>query len=150
MRAASLGKGNKYDFTTESKNRNTNFYNLGSDFDLEHPHSPKYTFGISRDHVYDGNKNYDKNSPGPGKYNCAKEFGSESYKFTMRGRGEDKLNPNKNKFPGPGDYQTVVQMNPDGKFPISKFKNATKIIFGASKASRFNYSRKILFYTDRK
>jgi hypothetical protein len=63
----------------------------------------------------------------------------------MRGRRDEKTNSTKNKFPGPADYQTVVQLNPEGEYPISRFKNATKIIFGASKASRFNYSCKNLF-----
>jgi hypothetical protein len=45
-RSASFGFGTKYDFT-KSKN-SVPYYNLPTDFDVKHPHMPKYTFGIAR------------------------------------------------------------------------------------------------------
>ena len=64
-RSTTLGKGGKFDFTREGKNKNSEFYNLGSDFDLKNSHSPKWTFGIGRSHyekVYqESGKIIDKN-----------------------------------------------------------------------------------------
>jgi len=42
------------------------------------------------------------------------------------------------RSPGPGNYN-LLQMNIDGKYPISTFRNATSIVFGVSKEPRFNY-----------
>jgi hypothetical protein len=143
-RATSIGKGNKYDFTREHKDKNVQFYNTGSDFDQNHPHSPKWSFGLGREFFgkvyYETNKMLDKDVPGPGKYNYLKTFGTDASKFSIAGRGEDKGVGRKNQSPGPGQYPLTDQINGDGKYPNSKFKNATKIIFGASKAQRFNYS----------
>jgi hypothetical protein len=45
-RCASIGYGTKYDFT---KNKSgAPFYNMPTDFDPKAPHSPSFTFGISR------------------------------------------------------------------------------------------------------
>jgi hypothetical protein len=118
---------------------------LGSDFDKKAPHLPAWTFGISRAYYekvyYDTNKMLDKNVPGPGKYNCGRPFGSEAYKFTMRGKSEDKKLSAQSKVPGPGEYPCLA-LKPDGKYPLSKFKNMTNICFGANKAQRFNYNCK--------
>jgi hypothetical protein len=148
-RAASIGKGTKYDFTRESKGKNAQFYNVGSDFDAETPHSPKYSFGIGREFFgkvyYDTNKMFDKDVPGPGKYDYLKTFGHDSYKFSIKGKPNEKGLVSKSKTPGPGEYPITIQINKDGKYPTSQFKNATKIIFGANKGERFNYSCKISF-----
>jgi hypothetical protein len=45
-RAASIGRGTKYDFTKGKSG--APFYTLPTDFDLKKPHSPMYTFGVSR------------------------------------------------------------------------------------------------------
>jgi hypothetical protein len=81
----------------------------------------------------------DKDVPGPGKYDCLKTFGSDSQKFTMAIKPESKGFGNKNTVPGPGQYAITVQTNKDGTCPLSQFKNATKIIFGADKTQRFKY-----------
>jgi hypothetical protein len=47
-RSTSLGYGTKYDFTKLLKN-SAPFYNIKSDFDPKSPHSPRFTFGISRE-----------------------------------------------------------------------------------------------------
>ena len=147
-RAAPIGKGNKYDFTHESKGKNANFYNIPSDFDKDHPHSPKWSFGIGREHFgkvyYETNKMLDKDVPGPGKYNYLKNFGTEAAKYSIKGKSNEKEISMKNKVPGPGEYPITIQINKDGKYPTSQFRNATKIIFGADKSKRFNYSGKIL------
>lgn len=143
MRSTSLGKGDKYDFTREHKNKNAQFYNYHSDFDTKKPHSPQWSFGISRsayDKVYyETNKMFDKNVPGPGKYDYLKPFGTGALKFSMYSKGENKDIKGKSKLPGPGEYP-IISINPNGKYPISHYKNATTICFGASKDKRFNYS----------
>jgi len=48
-RGTSIGYGNRYDFTKHINN-SAPFYNYQSDFDPKTPHSPKWTFGISREH----------------------------------------------------------------------------------------------------
>lgn len=141
-RAASIGKGTKYDFTKEHKDKNSQFYEKGSDFDPKKSHSPSWTFGISRSHYdkvyYETNKTIDKSVPGPGKYSTLKPFGDDSVKFSIRGKLEEKNLNQTSKYPGPGEYPTL-STNPTGKYYPSKFKNATNIIFGASKSQRFNY-----------
>jgi hypothetical protein len=143
-RAASIGKGTKYDFTRENKGKNAQFYNIPSDFDKEHPYSPKWSFGIGREHYgkvyYETNKMLDKDVPGPGKYNYLRTFGIDAAKYSIKGKPNDKGISGKNTVPGPGEYPITVQINKDGRYPVSQFKNATKIIFGADKSQRFNYS----------
>jgi hypothetical protein len=141
-RMASIGKGNKYDFTKEHKGKNCQFYELGSDFSPKNPFAPSHTFGISRSYYdkvyYETNKTIDKNVPGPGKYSTLKPFGIDAPKFSIKGKNEEKLVTNSNKVPGPGEYQ-VAALNPTGKHFSSKFQSATNIMFGASKSNRFNY-----------
>ena len=144
-----MGKGEKYDFTKENKGKNAQFYNFPTDFDPKKPHTPSWTFGISRSYYdkvyYETNKMLDKNVPGPGKYQYLKPIGSESQKFSMLGRRLDKNIDRKSKSPGPGEYP-IISINPGGKYPLSAMRNATTIVFGMSKEKRFNYSCKILFY----
>jgi hypothetical protein len=45
-REASIGYAIKSDFTKGGNN--LPYYNLPTDFDTKHPHSPSFTFGISR------------------------------------------------------------------------------------------------------
>jgi hypothetical protein len=46
-------------------------------------------------------------------------------------------------MPGPGTYSDkATSFNIEGKFPTSKFKNATTIVFGVSKEPRFKYGSK--------
>ena len=115
---------------------------MPSDFDTKKPHSPSFTFGISRSYYdkvfYESNKMIDKNVPGPGKYNYVKGFGNEALKYTISGKGERKNLSQTSRVPGPGEYP-VICINPAGKYPISGMKNTTNIVFGASKEKRFNY-----------
>jgi len=148
-RATTLGKGKKSDFTTEGKIQNSQFYNLGSDFDQNHPHSPKWTFGISRSHYdkvfYESGKILDKNIPGPGLYDVLKPFGKEAPKYTMRGKSsEDKEKTKKLIVPGPGEYD-YVSTSMTGRYPLSKFKNTTNIIWSHNKSKKIDYESKLKF-----
>jgi hypothetical protein len=59
-------------------------------------------------------------------------------KFSLFGKGEKKQLSSVTKIPGPGQYP-IISLNPQGKYPISKFHNATNIVFGSSKEKRFTY-----------
>lgn len=154
-RGTSLGYGNKYDFTKYLRN-SAPFYNIKSDFDTKQPYAPSFTFGISREYyekvssrvltkVYiEGKNNSDKSFPGPGAYSWAKPLGSNASKYSMSFR-TDK-NPHPDRVPGPGAYNSI-QMNVDGKYPNSTFKNATSIVFGVSKEPRFKYPSKSFLIT---
>jgi hypothetical protein len=139
-----MGKGTKFDFAKLNNNKCAAFYEIGSDFDKKKPHAPSYSFGISRnfyEKVYcETNMQFDRNVPGPGKYEALKKFGNENPKYSIYGRIRELL-PKSSRIPGPGDYK-IIGTNPLGKYPVSSFKNATNIIFGNSKEKRFNYSCK--------
>lgn len=142
-RSTTLGKGTKYDFTKDHKDKNPQIYNSHSDFDLKHPHSPMFSFGIGRDKyakVYlETAKMYDKDVPGPGKYDTLKPFGSGSAKFSIKGKTSDKEIISKGSMPGPGQYPVTIQIKPTGKVPISNIRNIVNINFGADKSKRFVY-----------
>jgi hypothetical protein len=140
-RTTSLGKGSKYDFTRDNKGKCDKIYNAPSDFDPKHPHSPKFTFGISRSHyekVYlESNKSIDKNVPGPGKYDTSKPFGKDAFKFSLRGKG--KTADQASKIPGPGQYNQIG-LNSSGKYPLSSYHNLRGIKFGKQDEQRFVYT----------
>lgn len=79
----------------------------------------------------------DKNVPGPGKYQTSKPFGSEAPTYSILGKGVDRVLQAKSKEPGPGDYK-IVQLNEQGKYPLSRFRNTPGITFGLNKSMRFN------------
>lgn len=144
-----MGYGTKYDFTKANKDKTAPYYNMKSDFDPKKPEHQAYTFGIGR-HFYE--KVYceastfgDKAIPGPGNYNYLKPFGTESLRYTMRGKGSGKDIASSAKVPGPGEYP-IVNMNARGRYPLSQNKNATGICWSSSRAKRFTYqSIKALF-----
>ena len=143
---ASIGKGEKYDFTKEHKDKICKFYGKGSDFSEKNPYAPCYTFGVSREKYdkvyYETNKVIDKDVPGPGKYSTLKPFGYESPKFSIVGKHKEEKASD--KVPGPGEY-VIAALNPTGKYFSSKFKSATNVIFGANKSeTRFNYLSKLI------
>lgn len=150
-RSTTLGKGTKYDFTANSRGKNAMFYNSKSDFDRDHPFAPSFSFGISRDKYekvyYETNKMFDKNIPGPGKYDFLKPFGSDSTKFSIKGKCDPGATGmgKKDGSPGPGQYPPVVKINDKGKYPVSNVHNVQTINFGADKEKRFNYNCKLLF-----
>jgi hypothetical protein len=59
-------------------------------------------------------------------------LGSDSPKYSFRGKCECKID--KTMVPGPGQYITKIQINPEGKFPVSNIKNITKIFISAKKS----------------
>jgi hypothetical protein len=138
-RSASIGKGLKYDFTKDSRGKCDKIYNNSTDFDPKHPHSPRYTFGISRAHYekvyYESNKSIDKSVPGPGKYDSTKPFGKDGVKFSIRGKGKIT---EQDKIPGPGEYNQI-SLNGSGKYALSSYHNSRSIKFGKKDEQRFVY-----------
>lgn len=143
-RFTTLGKGNKYDFTAGAKSKSPVFYNFKSDFDQDHPNSPRYTFGVGRDKYTkaycEGTKMYDKDVPGPGKYNYLKPFGSEAVKYSIKGKYKSRSVEMKSSEPGPGAYNNTYSINPTGRFINSKVENIHNVNFGADKSKRFVYT----------
>ena len=66
------------------------FCNLGTDFDQKNPHGPKYSFANGREKYgkvfLETTKLFDKNVPGPAKYNVLKPFGSDAPKVSFKGK----------------------------------------------------------------
>ena len=152
-RYASIGIGNKSDFTKRRKGGTAEFYGVKRDFDQGNLRGPKFTFGICRDKYakvyYETDKMLDKNIPGPGKYSILKGFGEDAYKYSMGTRLNTYtgLGPNKyNITPGPGSYQPVVKINDKGKYPISKISNIKVNDFGSSRTTRFTILSKYYYF----
>ena len=159
-RMTSIGFGNKSDFTLSDKNIKSKYYQTKRDFDEGNKHGKYYTFGQPRDKynkVYvEGHKNFDANVPGPGKYFLPKPFGWDAPKFTMKGKNDDnkKKNKNYNKMleeekKKNTEYQTLVkegkvkiplEMNPNGKYPVSTLRNINFVKFDKDHSKRFNYT----------
>ena len=97
MRATSLGFGTKSDFT-KAKNYNPPFYHIHRLFDYNDG-SPHYSFGVSR-HL---NRSSDI-SPGPGKYNTSKPFGSDAPKYSIEKKYPVISYSILENVPGPGTY----------------------------------------------
>jgi hypothetical protein len=133
-RKTEFGRGDRFDFTSIAKGKCDKFYYVKTDFDSNHLNSPKWSLGLGRENcknVFDETgKIFDKNIPGPAKYNYLKPTGAESPKFSFRKKCENIAD--KSLTPGPGQYQEKCQINPEGKFPVSKIKNVTKIFFAKS------------------
>jgi hypothetical protein len=85
---------------------------------------------------------FDKNVPGPGKYDILKPFGKDSLKFTIKGRERNLSLLEASKIPGPGSYK-VPGINAEGKFPLSTISNSMNIKFGNRNDHRFNYKGKV-------
>lgn len=115
---------------------------MQSDFDPKKHEHAAYTFGIAR-HFYEkvfceASTFGDKAVPGPGNYNFVKSIGHDCPKFSMKGKGLNKELSSKSKIPGPGEYP-IISMNLRGRYPLSKMRNATGIVWSSSKAKRFVY-----------
>lgn len=80
---------------------------------------------------------FDKDVPGPGKYQYLKNFGSDASKFSITGK-PDKTTIQKSNLPGPGHYP-IISINPDGKYPVSNFRNTASISFN-TRSERFRYA----------
>ena len=144
-RFTNFGFGNKLDFTAAAKGNNATFHDYRSDFDPKNPHGPKYSFSNGREKygkVYlDSVKMFDKDVPGPGKYNYLKPFGSDCPKYTMKGRNENPVTRKGEFIPGPGPnlYNNVYKMNSSGKYPISNVRNVNSLNMLDDKTKRSDY-----------
>ena len=146
-RKVSIGYGNKTDFT--KKALITEIVGIKRDFDKDaKPRGACYSFGVSRDkynNVYcPGYKFIDKNIPGTGKYNSflntMGNMGSPAY--TLRPKcGDSSWNNKLMNNPGPGTYNSVVKININGKYPMSRIRNVQSRNFGLDKIERFNSYR---------
>ena len=111
------------------------YYNIPREFDKKLT-SPAYTFGISRkfyNKVYvEKSKIYEKNNPGPGTYNYLKDFGSGAPKYTKYIKTtSSSRKQNEEKNLGPGEYViNKIDINKEGKYTLSKFKNTISFNFG--------------------
>jgi hypothetical protein len=128
MRATSLGFGSKSDFT-KSKNYNPPFYHINRLFEYNDG-SPHYSFGLSR-HL---NKSTSDISPGPGKYNTSKPFGSDAPKFSIEKKYPLKSYSILENVPGPGTYNNSSKIF--GKYVLSNIKNSSSVGFTHEKRFR--------------
>lgn len=139
-RGTSLGYGSKYDFFKAARKNTPGFYNIKSDFDLTNPHGPSFSFGMGRDKML---AKKDLNTPGPGKYMVSKVFGSNAPKISLKGHKlETKFSKYKWNTPAPNAYNFKFEMNPQGKFLCSKYKNVVSCDFGSNRSARFKYKVK--------
>ena len=149
-RTAAMGFGKKSDFTKNFE-RGTEFISIKRDFDKGNSRGLKYTFGLARDkfekQVVPGYKNFDKNVPGPAKYNVIKKIGNNSPYYTLHIIcGETQWINRHMKNPGPGAYSPVVRINSEGKYPVSQISNIKANNFGLDKTDRWkSYKRKYLY-----
>ena len=145
-----IGYGNKSDFTKGS-NGNAPHYNVARLFEGPHPDAPKYTFGIARDFykkVVVGNEISmpEKIAPGPGKYSYLKPFGSQAPKYTMNKRYPFKTHDGDINSPGPAKYYNNININPDGKYTLSRYSNTPRSGWSLSRVQRFKYDCKLYIY----
>ena len=139
-RSTSIGYGTKSDFTIGAKLKCPVFYNYKSDFDQKNPRSPRYTFGVGRDHMYLG---FDNCSPGPARYNTLRPFGRDGIKYSI-GLNIRRTASLGNIFtPGPGAYNTITEINPNGTYFMSKNENVHSVEFSKDKTERFNYHNEV-------
>ena len=148
-RFTKFGYGTKSDFTRGDKNYKPTFYNRGTDFDPKNPHGPKYSFANGRDKygkVYlESTKPFDKNVPGPGKYNILKPFGSDAPKVSFKGK-YDKKNNLKNEEEGDKNdskaktFSTItIQIRPSGKYAVSQIPNVNSLKLDKDKSKRTKF-----------
>lgn len=148
-----IGYGKKTDFTKRSLI--TEIVGVKRDFDSDaKPRGASYSFGQSRDKylkvVCPGYKYIDKYVPGPGKYNSfLNTMGNMgSPKYSMRPKcGEISWDNKLMKNPGPGSYESIVKINVNGKYPMSRIPNVKSRNFGIDRIDRFsNYRCKLNFF----
>ena len=155
-RFTKFGYGIKSDFTRGDKNYAPKLYNTGTDFDLKNPHGPKYSFPNPRDKygkVYlDSIKPFDKNVPGPAKYNVLKPFGSDAPKVSFKGKydnvmtkkkqleQEQEKEREKNNEGKKKEFSTVtIQIRSTGKYAVSQIPNVNSLRFDKDKSKRTRF-----------
>jgi hypothetical protein len=146
-RCAGFGFGNKYDFTKVKKGNNPEFYSVKRDFDKDNLKGPCYSFGAARETYekvyYETNKTVDKNIPGPGKYLPKPIKTAPSYTIGVRDKSFGQTSRRARDGPGPGAYPPAIQINQQGKYPSSRYKNITSLSFGSPTSQRFKYKGKL-------
>lgn len=150
-RSTSFGYGNKYDITTLGNNQErlkikAPYYIISRSKVSSVPNSPKYSFGLSRDKftkcLVDGQVSLPTfTSPGPAVYNTREVVGSNTPKYSFREKIRYKGKGYRLNVPGPGRY-SAINMNKDGKYPISKFRNTEQACWSLNKAERFKEKTK--------
>ena len=149
-RFTKFGYGTKSDFTKGDKNYAPKFYNPGSDFDLKKPHSPLYSFPNGREKYgkvfLETAKPFDKNVPGPGKYNVLKAFGSDAPKVSFKGKYDNvqtrkkKMEEEENSGKKPDKFSTItIQIRPTGKYAVSQIPNVNSLKFDKDKSKRTRF-----------
>jgi hypothetical protein len=145
-RFAAFGFGGRSDFTSGLlKNKAQVYYEIPSDFNtrLRNGHSPQYSFGKGREDCKRPTNNIDKNDPGPGAYNVRKPLGSDALKFSLFGRGWDKIDNFRltRNLPGPGHYNQKLAINGSGYYPTSTFGNTHQLGFSKSERFKVKYNK---------
>ena len=151
-RYTKFGYGNKSDFTKIDKNYAPKLYQTGSDFDPAHPHGPKYSFPNGRmkyGKVFlETTKPFDKDVPGPGKYNVLKNFGYDAPHVSFKGKYDNvmtrkkKLEEEEESKRDPKDIKltsVTIQIRPTGKYSVSHIPNVNSLKFDKDKSRRTKF-----------
>lgn len=82
-------------------------------------------------------KVFDKDVPGPAKYNLltTQGFGMEAPKYTINPEKKYVKNDKDYVEPGPGQYESTD--NFEGIYPVSSLRSTVKNLWGSSKVERF-------------
>lgn len=147
-RKAFIGYGTKSDFTKD-KDTNAPFYHVPRIFEGPHPTAPKYSFGLGRNYfkkvVVEGEiSNPVSCSPGPAQYNYLKPFGSTAPKYSVPKNSILTAGQGKVVSPGPARYYDNININPEGRYTLSKFPNSSRTGWSLSRSTRFRYFCKFL------
>ena len=151
-RYTSFGYGKMSDFTKGDKNYAPKFYNTGTDFDQKNPHGPKYSFPNGRNKYgkvfLESAKPYDKDVPGPGKYNILKAFGSDAPKVSFKGK-YDNVGTKKNQLENGDENKNndkdkklssiTIQIRPTGRYAVSQIPNVNSLKFDKDKSKRTKF-----------
>ena len=136
-RSTTLGYGSRYDMTKDSNISKSVFYDFKRDFDPKNLRGPKFSFGVSRDHMHNI---YEFSGPGPGKYNTRRPFGKDAAKYSIRMKlyRSESCENYKSPGPGPGAYKSITKINPNGTYFMSKNENVHPVEFSKDKTERFS------------
>ena len=98
-RSTTLGYGSRYDITKDSNASKSVFYDFKRDFDPKNLRGPKFSFGVSREHMHNI---FEYSGPGPGKYNVRIPLGKDAAKYSIRMKLYKSSSCENYKSPGPG------------------------------------------------
>ena len=137
-RTSGFGYGTRSDFTKKpagKRGMTAEFYNHPRDYDdyPSHIRGLSFKFGPGRDTVRINGMVYNRKTPGPGTYPIANrfKFGNGGPSFALKGKIHYDYNIKRNKgMPGPGTYNSVTEINKDGKYANSKIRNMNVYSFG--------------------